>query len=77
MNDPRHLRAGTILASVFRGRCTKVAVDHREGQAGASSWVNEDEGHLLPRLKRADQVTLAENGIEAVLDRVPARARST
>jgi phosphonoacetate hydrolase len=67
MNDPRHLRAGTILAA-FSAAGAKVAV------ITAKDKLRKLLGHKMKGIcfssERADQVTLAENGIENVLDRV-------
>jgi phosphonoacetate hydrolase len=67
MNDPRHLRAGTILAA-FSAAGAKVAV------ITAKDKLRKLLGHQMTGIcfssEKADQVTLAENGIENVLDRV-------
>lgn len=67
MNDPRHLRAGTILAA-FSDAGAKVAV------ITAKDKLRKLLGHRMKGIcfssEKADQVTLAENGIENVLDRV-------
>ena len=67
MNDPRHLRAGTILAA-FAAAGAKVAV------ITAKDKLRKLLGHRMKGIcfssEKADQVTLAENGIENVLDRV-------
>ncbi len=67
MNDPRHLRAGTILAA-FSQAGAKVAV------ITAKDKLRKLLGHQMTGIcfssEKADQVTLAENGIENVLDRV-------
>src|SRR5579863_9151048 len=67
MNDPRHLRAGTILAA-FSNAGAKVAV------ITAKDKLRKLLGHRMTGIcfssEKADQVTLAENGIEKVLDRV-------
>jgi phosphonoacetate hydrolase len=67
MNDPRHLRAGTILAA-FSAAGAKVAV------ITAKDKLRKLLGHKMKGIcfssERADQVSLAENGIENVLDRV-------
>jgi phosphonoacetate hydrolase len=67
MNDPRHLRAGTILAA-FSAAGAKVAV------ITAKDKLRKLLGHRMQGIcfssEKADQVTLAENGIENVLDRV-------
>jgi len=67
MNDPRHLRAGTILAA-FSQAGAKVAV------ITAKDKLRKLLGHRMKGIcfssEKADQVTLAENGIENVLDRV-------
>jgi len=67
MNDPRHLRAGTILAA-FSDAGAKVAV------ITAKDKLRKLLGHRMKGIcfssEKADQVTLAENGIENVLDLV-------
>jgi phosphonoacetate hydrolase len=67
MNDPRHLRAGTILAA-FSNAGAKVAV------ITAKDKLRKLLGHRMTGIcfssEKADQVSLAENGIENVLDRV-------
>ena len=67
MNDPRHLRAGTILAA-FADAGAKVAV------ITAKDKLRKLLGHKMKGIcfssEKADQVTLAENGIENVLERV-------
>jgi len=67
MNDPRHLRAGTILAA-FSQAGAKVAV------ITAKDKLRKLLGHQMTGIcfssEKADQVSLAENGIENVLDRV-------
>ena len=67
MNDPRHLRAGTILAA-FSAAGAKVAV------ITAKDKLRKLLGHQMKGIcfssEKADQVTLAENGIENVLDLV-------
>ncbi|HUX74247.1 MAG TPA: phosphonoacetate hydrolase [Steroidobacteraceae bacterium] len=67
MNDPRYLRAGTILAA-FAEAGAKVAV------ITAKDKLRKLLGHRLKGIcfssEKADQATLAENGIENVLDRV-------
>jgi phosphonoacetate hydrolase len=67
MNDPRHLRVGTILAA-FSKAGAKVAV------ITAKDKLRKLLGHEMKGIcfssERADQVTLAENGIEGVLERV-------
>jgi phosphonoacetate hydrolase len=67
MNDPRHLRAGTILAA-FSAAGAKVAV------ITAKDKLRRLLGHQMKGIcfssEKADQVTLAENGIENVLDLV-------
>ena len=67
MNDPRHLRVGTILAA-FAAAGAKVAV------ITAKDKLRKLLGHRMRGIcfssERADQVTLAENGIENVLERV-------
>jgi phosphonoacetate hydrolase len=67
MNDPRLLRAGTILAA-FAGAGAKVAV------ITAKDKLRKLLGHRMKGIcfssEKADEVTMAENGIENVLDRV-------
>ena len=67
MNDPCYLRVGTILAA-FSEAGAKVAV------ITAKDKLRKLLGHRLKGIcfssEKADQVTLAENGIENVLDRV-------
>jgi phosphonoacetate hydrolase len=67
MNDPRHLRVGTILAA-FSSAGAKVAV------ITAKDKLRKLLGHQMKGIcfssEKADQVTLAENGIENVLERV-------
>jgi phosphonoacetate hydrolase len=67
MNDPRHLRVGTILAA-FSQAGAKVAV------ITAKDKLRKLLGHQMKGIcfssEKADQVTPAENGIENVLGRV-------
>jgi phosphonoacetate hydrolase len=67
MNDPRHLRAGTIFAA-FSAAGAKIAV------ITAKDKLRKLLGHQMKGIcfssEKADQVTLAENGIENVLERV-------
>jgi phosphonoacetate hydrolase len=67
MNDPRYLRTGTILAA-FADAGAKVAV------VTAKDKLRKLLGHKLKGIcfssEKADQVTLAENGIERVVERV-------
>src|SRR6202789_287833 len=67
MNDPRHLRAGTILAA-FSAAGAKVAV------VTAKDKLRKLLGHRMKGIcfssEKADQATLADNGIENVLGRV-------
>jgi phosphonoacetate hydrolase len=67
MNDPRHLRVGTILAA-FSKAGAKVAV------ITAKDKLRKLLGHEMTGIcfssEKADEVTLAENGIEGVLERV-------
>ncbi len=67
MNDPRYLRAGTILAA-FSDAGAKIAV------VTAKDKLRKLLGHRMQGIcfssERADQVTLQENGIENVLDRI-------
>jgi len=67
MNDPKHLRVGTILAA-FADAGAKVAV------ITAKDKLRKLLGHKMKGIcfssEKADQATLAENGIERVLERV-------
>ena len=67
MNDPRHLRAGTILAA-FSEAGAKVAV------ITAKDKLRRLLGHGMKGIcfssEKADQVTLGENGIENVVHRL-------
>jgi phosphonoacetate hydrolase len=67
MNDPRHLRVGTILAA-FSDAGAKVAV------ITAKDKLRKLLGHRMTGIcfssEKADQATLAENGIENVQGRV-------
>jgi phosphonoacetate hydrolase len=67
MNDPRHLRVGTILAA-FSSAGAKVAV------ITAKDKLRKLLGHRMTGIcfssEKADQVNAAENGIDNVLDRV-------
>jgi phosphonoacetate hydrolase len=67
MNDPRHLRVGTILAA-FSAAGAKVAV------ITAKDKLRKLLGHGMKGIcfssEKADQVNWAENGTENVLDRV-------
>jgi phosphonoacetate hydrolase len=67
MNDPRHLRVGTILAA-FSDAGAKVAV------ITAKDKLRKLLGHRMKGIcfssEKADEVTPAENGIENVLGRV-------
>ncbi len=67
MNDPRHLRVGTILAA-FADAGAKVAV------VTAKDKLRKLLGHRMKGIcfssEKAEQVTLAENGIENVVARV-------
>jgi phosphonoacetate hydrolase len=67
MNDPRYLRTGTILAA-FADAGAKVAV------VTAKDKLRKLLGHKLKGIcfssEKADQATLAENGIERVVERV-------
>src|SRR6202162_3334585 len=67
MNDPRYLRVGTILAA-FSKAGAKVGV------ITAKDKLRKLLGHQMTGIcfssEKADQVSLAENGIENVLDRV-------
>lgn len=67
MNDPRYLRCGTILAA-FSDAGAKVAV------ITAKDKLRRLLGYKMKGIcfssEKADQVTLAENGIENILERV-------
>lgn len=67
MNDPRYLRVGTILAA-FADAGAKVAV------ITAKDKLRKLLGHKMKGIcfssEKADQVTLAENGIEHIVERV-------
>ena len=67
MNDPRFLRAGTILAA-FSAAGAKVVV------ITAKDKLRKLLGHQLQGIcfssEKADQVTLQENGIEHIVERV-------
>jgi phosphonoacetate hydrolase len=67
MNDPRYLRVGTILAA-FSDAGAKVAV------ITAKDKLRKLLGHRMKGIcfssEKADQVTVAENGLANVLDRV-------
>ncbi len=67
MNDPRFLRVGTILAA-FSAAGAKVAV------ITAKDKLRKLLGHRMKGIcfssEKADQATLAENGIDNVLERV-------
>jgi len=67
MNDPRFLRAGTILAA-FSAAGAKVVV------ITAKDKLRKLLGHQMQGIcfssEKADQVTLAENGIEGIVGRV-------
>src|ERR1700729_1814555 len=67
MNDPRYLRVGTILAA-FSEAGAKVAV------ITAKDKLRKLLGHRMKGIcfssEKADQVSLAENGIENVVGRV-------
>ncbi len=67
MNDPRYLRAGTILAA-FADAGAKVAV------VTAKDKLRRLLGHRLHGIcfssEKADQVTMAENGITGIVERV-------
>jgi phosphonoacetate hydrolase len=67
MNDPRHLRVGTILAA-FADAGAKVAV------ITAKDKLRKLLGHQMKGIcfssEKAGEVTLAENGIEKVVERV-------
>ena len=67
MNDPRYLRTGTLLAA-FADAGAKVAV------VTAKDKLRDLLGHRLSGIcfssEKADQATLADNGIERVLSRL-------
>src|SRR5271167_654817 len=67
MNDPRYLRCGTILAA-FSDAGAKVAV------ITAKDKLRRLLGYKMKGIcfssEKADQLTLAENGIEHILERV-------
>jgi phosphonoacetate hydrolase len=67
MNDPRYLRVGTILAA-FADAGAKVAV------ITAKDKLRKLLGHQMKGIcfssEKADQLTLAENGIEGMIERV-------
>src|SRR6202790_5891962 len=67
MNDPRHLRAGTILAAFSAAGATVAVIT-------AKDKLRKLLGHQMKGIcfssEKADQVTLAENGIENVVRRV-------
>ena len=67
MNDPRHLRVGTILAAFSNAGATVAVIT-------AKDKLRKLLGHRMTGIcfssEKADQVSLAENGIEHVLDRV-------
>jgi phosphonoacetate hydrolase len=67
MNDPRYLRAGTILAA-FADAGAKVTV------ITAKDKLRKLLGHGMKGIcfssEKADQLTLAENGIEGMVERV-------
>jgi phosphonoacetate hydrolase len=67
MNDPRFLRAGTILAA-FSAAGAKVVVITAKDKL-RKLLGNEMRGICFSS-EKADQVTMAENGIEKVLERV-------
>lgn len=67
MNDPRYLRAGTLLAA-FADQGARVAV------VTAKDKLRRLLGHGMQGIcfssEKADQVTLADNGIEGIVERV-------
>ena len=67
MNDPRFLRAGTILAAFSQAGANVVVIT-------AKDKLRKLLGHQMKGIcfssEKADQVTLVENGIENVLDLV-------
>jgi phosphonoacetate hydrolase len=76
MNDPRHLRVGTILAA-FSAAGAKVAVITAKDKLRKLLGFHRMKGICFSS-EKADQVSLAENGIENVLERSACRCpRST
>ncbi len=67
MNDPRHLRAGTILAA-FSDAGARVAVITAKDKL--RKLLGNGLNGICFSSEKADQATLAENGIERVVDRV-------
>jgi phosphonoacetate hydrolase len=67
MNDPRHLRVGTILAA-FSDAGAKVAVITAKDKL--RKLLGAGMKGICFSSEKADQVTLEENGIENVLERV-------
>src|ERR1700720_215381 len=67
MNDPRYLRVGTILAA-FSAAGAKVAVITAKDKL--RKLLGSGMKGICFSSERADQVSLAENGIDNVLDRV-------
>jgi phosphonoacetate hydrolase len=67
MNDPRFLRVGTILAA-FSAAGAKVAVITAKDKL--RKLLGSGMKGICFSSERADQVTLAENGIDNVLERV-------
>ena len=67
MNDPRWLRAPTLLAELANAGCTVAVVTAKEK-------LRRLLGHRLRGIcfsaEKADEATMAENGIDAVLQRV-------
>lgn len=67
MNDPKYLRVGTVLAAFADAGATLAVVT-------AKDKLRKLLGHKMKGIcfssEKADQVTLAENGIEDVLDMV-------
>ena len=67
MNDPKYLRAGTILAA-FAKAGAKVAVVTAKDKL--RSLLGKDLTGICFSAEKADQCTMAQNGIEKVLDLV-------
>jgi phosphonoacetate hydrolase len=67
MNDPRFLRAGTILAAFSAAGANVVVITAKDKLRKLLG--NQMRGICFSS-EKADQVTMAENGIEKVLERV-------
>ncbi|QIL83026.1 phosphonoacetate hydrolase [Diaphorobacter sp. HDW4A] len=67
MNDPKYLRAGTVLAA-FADKGAKVAVVTAKDKL--RKLLGKGMTGICFSSEKADQVTLAENGIDNVLDLV-------